>query len=234
MKMKRIGLLAILVGAGLFGVAVAGETRLAVKHDHLFGSCKGQLIFDEEGVRYETDHRGHARRWKYQDIQQIRLEPQKVSLLTYQDRMLYFGKDEEVILEVMEGRVDDSLRAFLENKAPRPLVSSVLPAASEARYRIPVKHRKGLGGTQGELELSDQYVAYRTGEEGDSRIWRYDELLSVGSTGPYQLRITAIEGAGYGHGKNFVFELKERLPEQAYDFLWNKINRPQIDRNNAE
>ena len=230
--MRPIGTLAafLAIGLGAFGPAFA-ETRLAVKHDHLFGSCKGQLIFDDEAVRYETEHAKHTRQWKYQDIQQIGLEPKKVTLLTYEDRLIYLGKDAEFSLALLEGQVDDSLRAFLENKVARPLVSSVLPATTEARYRIPVKHRKGLGGTQGALELSDQYVLYRTAAKSDSRIWRYDELLSVGSTGPFQLRITAIEhaGAGYGDGKNFVFELKQRLPEQAYDFLWNKINRPRID-----
>ena len=54
--MKRIatfsGLLLTIIATG--GMVTAQETRLAVKHDHLWGSCEGQLIFDDAGVRYET------------------------------------------------------------------------------------------------------------------------------------------------------------------------------------
>jgi hypothetical protein len=215
---------------------MAEETRLEVKHDHLFTSCKGQLIFNDNGVRYETKDSKHARDWKYEDIQQLGIEPNKVVVLTYRDRLLYLGKDEKFTFEVTEGQVKDSLRAFVEEKLTRPLVSAVLPSEVVVRYRIPVKHRRALRGTEGVLELSDRYLIYRTTNDqskgkSDARIWRYDELVSVGSTGPFQLRVTAMERTGgeYGGGKNFVFDLKEKLPEQAYDYLWDKINRPRID-----
>ncbi len=226
---KLAGLAATAIG--IFGLVMAEETRLAVKHDHLLGSCEGQLIFDETGVQYDTEEAKHARKWKYQDIQQLGIEPGKVTVLTYKDRLRYLGKDERVTFEVTEGQVNDSLRTFLEGKVTRPLVSSVLPEETLVRYRIPVRHRKAFSGTEGMLEFSDRYVIYRAFDQRDARIWRYDELVSIGSTGPYQLRITAMERTGgeYGGGRNFVFDLKEKLPEQAYDYLWNKINRPRID-----
>lgn len=232
-KMKKgvtlAGLLLALLGT--FGLALAEGVHLAVKHDHLLGSCEGQLIFDDAGVRYETTETKHARNWEYPDIQQLGIEPKRVTLLTYRDRVLYFGKDERLTFEVTEGQVDDPLRAFLEQKLSRPLVSSVLPEETATRYRIPARHRKAFSGTQGILELSDSYILYRTDNQRDARIWRYDELVSIGTTGPYQLRITAMERTGgeYGGGRNFVFDLKEKLPEPAYDYLWNKINRPRID-----
>lgn len=223
---------ALLVTAiNIVGMAVAEETRLAVKHDHLWKSCQGELIFDDQGVRYETKEVKHARNWKYEDIQQLGIEPKKVVVLTYHDRKLYLGKDERFTFLVIEGQVDDSLRAFLETRLTRPLVSSVLPEEAGVKYRIPVRHRKTFTGTEGVLEFSDQYVIYRTDDQRDSRIWKYDDLVSIGSTGPYQFRITATERTGgeYGGGRNFVFDLKEKLPEQTYDYVWNKINRPRID-----
>lgn len=229
--MRRTAILGgLLLWAGL-GLVMAQETRLSVKHDHVWGSCKGQLIFNDTGVQYETKESKHARKWKYQDIQQLGIEPKKIEILTYRDRSLYLGKDERFVFDVTEGQVSDSLRAFLESKVTRPLVSSVLPEESGIRYRIPVKHRKAFTGTEGVLEFSDRYVIYRTQDKRDARIWQYADLLSIGSTGPYQLRITAMERTGgeYGEGKNFVFDLKEKLPEQAYDYVWNKINRPRID-----
>jgi len=231
--MKRIVTIAGLLMASVaaFGFAAGEETRMAVKHDHLFGSCKGELVFDDSGVQYLSEQAKHARKWKYEDIQQLGIEPKKLVVLTYRDRARYLGQDERFTFEVTAGQVNDSLREFLEQKVTRPLVSSVLPEESAVRYRIPVKHHKTLSGTQGVLEFSDRYVMYRTEDQRDSRIWKYEDLVSVGSTGPYQLRITAMERTGgeYGGGRNFVFSLKERLAEAAYDFLWNKINRPRID-----
>jgi hypothetical protein len=212
----------------------AEEIKLPVKHDHFWGSCTGQLRFTDEGIRYETDEEKHARQWSYEDLQQVAIEPEKIVILTYRDRLLHLGQDERFTYDVVEGQVSDSLRVYLEGKVGRPLVSTVLPQEEPARYRLPVRHRKVFRGTEGVLELGEQYLIYRPKQAGEGRIWRYDEILSVGSTGPYQLRVTAMERTGgeYGSGKNFVFDLKQKLPEQAYDYLWNKINRPRIDGEN--
>ena len=49
----------------------------------------------------------------------------------------------------------------------------------------------------------------------------------MGSTGPFQLRIGALQKTGgeYGEEKNYVFDLKRRLTSEEYDFIWEKINR---------
>ncbi|HXK62285.1 MAG TPA: hypothetical protein PLP42_20560 [Acidobacteriota bacterium] len=229
--MKSIFALSFLLISPISLFGEAEKFTLAVKHDHLWGSCEGRLVFEEQKVRYETEKKDHAQEWDYLDIQQIAIEPNKVVVLTYRDRKLYLGKDEKFTFEVIEGPVNEPLRAFLEEKLTRPLVSSVLPEELDVRYRIPVKHRKILGGSEGVLELSEKYVVYRTGDSRDARVWRYDELLSIGSTGPYQLRITAMEQTGgeYAGGRNFVFDLKQKLSTAAYDYLWDKINRPRIN-----
>jgi hypothetical protein len=194
------------------------------------------LRFTDDGFRDETDEKKHARDWSYEDLQQVAIESEKIVILTYRDRLLYLGQDERLTFDVVEEKVSDSLRVFLEERHTRPLVSAVLPEESSARYRLPVKHRKVLRGTEGVLELGEHYLVYRPKRAGEGRIWRYDEILSVGSTGPYQLRVTAMERTGgeYGDGKNFVFDLKQRLPEQVYDYLWNKINRPRIEGESSQ
>ena len=80
------------------------------------------------------------------------------------------------------------------------------------------------------LEIGDQYVIYKTNVPKDSRIWRYQDISSVGTTGPYQLRFTSMDRTEgeFGGERNFVFSLKERLAAEAYDFIWWKINGSQI------
>jgi hypothetical protein len=80
------------------------------------------------------------------------------------------------------------------------------------------------------LAIGDEYIIYKTAVPKDSRIWRYQDISSVGTTGPYQMRLTSMDRAENESGgeRNFVFSLKERLAPEAYDFIWWKINGPQI------
>jgi hypothetical protein len=211
--------------------AQAEEIRLPVRHQHALRSCSGELVFKEDTVEYATPHKDHARLWKYQDIQQLGLlGPKEISVLTYEDQKIKFGKDRGFHFKVTTGEITPELWTHLETKVTKPLVSAILPAQITPQFRIPVKHLRGWGGSQGMLEISDQYVIYRTDLKKDSRVWRYENISSLGSTGPYQLRLSTMEriNGEYGGEKNFVFDLKERLNEEAYDFVWWKLNGPKI------
>jgi hypothetical protein len=109
-------------------------------------------------------------------------------------------------------------------------VSAVIPELPPAKYQLPVKHQHTLGGCQGTLEIGEQQVVYKTSHQSDSRVWRYEDLSSIGSTGRFQLRLTTMERTGgeYGAEKNFIFDLKRHLEPEVYDFIWGKINLPRI------
>jgi len=209
----------------------AEEFRFPVRHDHAIGSCRGELVFKEDGVEFLTPHRKHARTWKYEDIQQIGLlGPQTVSILSYEDNRWKLGKDRNFRFELAEGEIPSSLWTMLQAKVARPLVSAIIPPGIHLRFRIPVKHERGFAGTHGSLEISDQHVVYRTDAKKDSRIWRYQDISSIGTTGPYQLRLTSMERVQGESGgeRNFVFALKRKLDPEIYDFLWWKINGPML------
>lgn len=209
----------------------AQEARLGVRHDHLLGSCRGELVFGQEAVEYRTAHTKHARTWKYEDIQQLGfLGPASIALLTYEDARWMLGKDRSFRFELLDGEIPAALVAALRDRLSRPLVSALLPADTGAKYRIAAKHLKGFGGTSGILEIGEDAVAYRTEAKGDSRLWRYRDIVSIGTTGPYQLRLMAMDRVDgeFAGERNFVFSLKERLGEEIYDFLWWKINGPKV------
>jgi len=216
-----------------FLVPWAAEARnFQVEHLHLLGSCKGQLEFTEDGVKYTTDKKNHSRFWKYQDIQQLAIEPNRISILTYKTRKIKAGADQTFKFKLLTGSLNEQLREELESRVARPLVSSIVPAKMPVQFSIPVRHRLFLNDSQGFLEFGSAYIVYRSEKPKDSRIWRYDQLLSFASTGPFELRIGALQKTGgeYGEEKNYVFDLKRRLTPQEYDFIWNKINRPEIER----
>jgi len=212
----------------------ASEVKIQVKHDHVLGSCRGELVFGDSTLEYKTEDCQDARTWKYEDIQQLGLlSPKKLSVLTYEDRKVQLGKDKRFVFEVSEGEISQSLWQYLQGRLTKPIVSVLLPSDVAARFQLPVKHQHTLGGCQGLLKVTDQYLIYETTHSSDSRIWRYEDISSMGSTGPFQLRLTTMERVGgeYSGEKNFIFDLKRRLEPEVYDFIWWRINGPSISAN---
>lgn len=209
----------------------AQEVRFPVRHDRLLRDRTGELIFSKTGIEFRTKDKGDARTWKYEDVQQLGLlSPKELTILAYQDSKWKFGKDLFYRFEITEGEMTPALWTELQSKLKRPVVSAIIPPDIAPMFTILVKHLRGFGGTQGRLEIAEEYVIYKTDTPKDSRIWRYRDISSIGTTGPYQLRLTSMDRAENENGgdRNFVFSLKEQLPSEAYDFIWWKINGSQI------
>jgi len=230
--MKKVGLSLWFGGLLLVCSALqAQEVRFSVRHDRLLRDHTGELIFGETGIEYQTKEKKNARTWKYEDIQQLGLlSPKELTILTYEDSRWKLGKDLFYRFEITSGEITPALWSRLQAKLKRPVVSALIPPDIAPKFTIPVKHLRGFSGTQGMLEIGDEYIIYRTAVPKDSRIWRYQDISSVGTTGPYQMRLTSMDRTEgeFGGERNFVFSLKERLAPEAYDFIWWKINGSQI------
>jgi hypothetical protein len=207
--------------------ATAWSETFQVEHSHSWRSCKGKLVFGDTTVEYIAEKKEHSRSWKYEDIQQLAIAPGRIAILTFNARKVELGADQAFNFKLISGSLSDQFRIEISRKLTRPIVSGILPAIIDARFSIPARHRLFLKGSQGILEFGEETIAYRANEPGNSKIWRYDELLSIGSTGPFQLRLGALQKTGgeYGEEKNYVFDLKRRMASEEYDFIWDKINR---------
>jgi hypothetical protein len=230
--MRRVALSLWLGGLLLVSSALqAQEVRFPVRHGRLLRDRTGELIFGETGIEYRTKDKGDARTWKYEDVQQLGLlSPKELTIITYEDSGWKFGKDLFYRFTITSGEITPALWTQLQVKLKRPVVSALIPLDIAPKFTIPVKHLRGFSGTQGMLEIGDEYILYKTTVPKDSRIWRYQDISSVGTTGPYQVRLTSMDRAENESGgeRNFVFSLKERLTSEAYDFIWWKINGPQV------
>jgi len=230
--MKAIGLTLWVLAFLLMSSALqAQEARFKVEHKRLFRNRTGELIFNELGIEYRTRQLSDARTWKYEDIQQLGLlGPKEITILSYEDSKWKFNKDLFYRFEIKSGELTPAFWAQLQAKLKRPVISALIPPGLTPKFTVPVKHLLGFGGTQGILMISDDYLVYKTDSPTDSRIWRYQDISSVGTTGPYQLRLTSMDRADneIGGERNFVFSLKERLSRETYDFIWWKINGPQV------
>jgi hypothetical protein len=187
---------------------------LDVRHHHAVGECRGSLVADDSGVRFESSKTEHSRQWKFSDIQELTLAPGKIRVLTYEDRRWWFGADREFQFSADTA----GLREFLAPRLERRLVVAQAESAGPPIFSAPAKHKHGTAGCQGTLTFGAVRVVYATGEREHSRTWRYEEIESISTGGDYNLTVRTLE-------KVFEFQLKEPIPERIYDQLWRKVNR---------
>ncbi len=92
------------------------ELRYTVQHDHSNWlppkiawwppvkpreDRSGTLVITEQGISYQETTKNkkpediHHGRWNYEDIQQLLVSPQTITIVTYKDRKWLLGKDQE-------------------------------------------------------------------------------------------------------------------------------------------
>ncbi len=88
---------------GLPPIPPGGRYEIATKHLHIFGGCEGTLKITDTHIEYVTPHKKDARLWKYLDIKRIEQEsPYRLSIYTYEDQALQFGRDKVFHFELKE------------------------------------------------------------------------------------------------------------------------------------
>jgi hypothetical protein len=199
----------------LAGAMWAQGAQFTVRHEHLRKGCAGVMTVDENGVSF-TGARKHAWSWKYEDIQELRMAPESIYILTYKDSKLRLGKDREYNFT---GKIPtEDLYPLLKDRMDQRFVAAVGQALGLPTWSLPVKHLRPVVGSEGTLEFGADAVVYSTPARGESRTWRYSDIDSIGSSGPFQLTITTLE-------KDFNFQLKQPITEARYNQLWLQLEK---------
>ena len=199
----------------LAGAMWAQGAQFTVRHKHLNGGCAGEMTVDENGVRF-TGAKKHVWSWKYEDIQQLTLSPERIYILTYKDSKLRLGKDREY---TFTGKVPaEELYALLRERMDQRFVAAVGQAIGLPTWSVPVKHLRPIVGSEGTLEFGADAIVYLSSARDESRTWRYSDIESMASSGPFQLTITTLE-------KPFNFQLKQPITEARYNQLWLQIEK---------
>lgn len=216
------------IGKAAVGVILAAlgvsASQFPVRHRHFNGSCTGVLTVDDGGVRY-AGPKGHEWQWRYQDIQELRLSRGEILIVTYQDELLRLGADRTYRFEGEFPAIE--LSALLRQHMDQRFVAALSESPVDAEWKIAVKRLGTFRGSQGQLAFGHEAVVYSTDASGQSRTWRYSDIESISSSGPFQLTITTFERARshYGDRKGFNFQLKEPISEARYNSLWLEIER---------
>lgn len=203
------GLLLLAIGE-LGALAQSLPIRFSVRHQHRFGHCDGLLRLDENAIAYETGHREHGYRWPFPDIRHLEIfSPTRLILSTY-------GRPEKFDFRLREAELTADAYRLLAEKVERGLTSRVLFTERQFRFALPARHKHRRGGCQGTVRIGAAEIVYETEHPEDRRLWRMRDIRSFGTAGPYDLRLTT-------ERETFTFDLKERLPQEAYDHLWGVV-----------
>jgi hypothetical protein len=224
--MKRLILIAVAGSLSLAAKpAMAQNLELLVEHEHAMRNCRGTLVITPEKIEYQTTHKEDARSWRYADLRQIKIAShRRIEMASYEDQKRMLGRDRAFKFKLLEGEITSEISALLVERATRPVVTSVAPAAEDApEFETPVKHLHLFGGCVGTLKIYPDRVAYETEDEPEnSRFWRYGDIQSFSQSERYRFEIVSFEDK-FGGPKAYNFQLREGLPAAAYDYVWARV-----------
>lgn len=194
----------------------------------------GTLTIGATGVSFEQTYgngkkprRPRAWHWEYEDIQQLKISPRSLSVLTYADNKWKLGADREYRFDLVSDGSFESAYQVLKARLDQRLVAVIAEIPAGVLWEMPAKHLAGFGGDEGLLRVGTGEIVYQSARRCASRTWRYEDIDNISSAGPFELTITSYERAklDYGSRKQFAFSLKQRLEEDRYNDLWLRLNQ---------
>jgi hypothetical protein len=208
----------IRIGAFLIAGAIVSAQTFTYNVRH------GVLRITDTSISLED--KKHSHEWKYSDIQQLSISPDRMRLLTYEDQRWKFGRDREYVFEHLPPQMAEKLYPFLLSKLGQRLIAELNEPLSKPLWQANVKLRRGRAGSQGTLLVGDEQIVYQTEVRGQSRTWRYKDIDNLSSASPFELNLMVLERSGWSRGTptEFRFQLKDPLPENRYNDLWRRLN----------
>lgn len=199
--------------------SLAGAQSYTVRHKHLHGGTEGVLRIDENSISFEEKgrHAKDSRVWKFADIQQLRLGPDDLRIVTYEDNRLELGRDRVYLFDKLPASVAADWYPVFRDRLDARFVAALADDSMKPEWELPVKLTHGRGGSQGVLRVGTGGIVYRSEAHDESRSWRPSDLESVSSSGEFDLTITT-------HEADFRFQLKQPLDEKKYQELWLRVN----------
>ena len=228
---KRTGIVAVLALALAPALFAQKELRFEVRHDHLWKYGAGTLVITERGVSFQELTKKkkvkHAFELNYQDIQELKLAADKLTLVTYKDRKWLLGIDKEYKFTLTPGQSFSETYALLKDRLDQRFVAAVADEQIQPLWEVPVKLLGRVTGSEGVLQVGPDRVVYKTTKKRESRTWRYGDIENISTSGPFQLSLTTYERAKthYGNLKGFNFQLKQALDEKQFNLLWRRLNQ---------
>jgi hypothetical protein len=208
------------------------EFRYDVRHGRFGTRRVGTLVVSEKGISFrETTAKPKKNvrdwQWDYGEIQQLKIAPKSLTVLTYKDNKWKLGTDRGYQFDLLDENTFEKVYNLLKNRLDQRLVAAIPDRPAALLWQVPAKHLLRFGGSEGVLEFGPDVIVYDSSMKNESRTWRYQDIENISTSGPFQLTVTTFERAKahYGSFKGFNFQLKERLDEDRYNDIWLLLNQ---------
>jgi hypothetical protein len=191
--------------------------RIKLRHNE-----PGKLVITESSVSYQSKNGKTSLTLPLLDIREADVsDPSRITLTTYDVTKRRLGSHAVLSFRLQSGTHGEDVARFFAEHLKRPVVGAyALPG--EAAFEILAYHREVLGGSHGKLVVGDKGIRFISKKPKDCRTWLYRDIETIGATDPFHFRVTT-------YAETFSLDLKERLPEGAYDLAWKSIYAPRLD-----
>jgi hypothetical protein len=179
----------------------------------------GQIRIDTSGIQYRSGNRKTSITLPFIDVHEMDVsDPSIIRIETYETLKRKLSGRRAYVFRLRSSRSveeNDSLTQFLAERIRRPLLNSQ-SITGKPEFEIPAYHRHALNGCNGTLQITPEGIRFLSAKEDHSRTWKYSEIQTFGGSDPFSFRITTVP-------ETFTFDLKDRLSQEAYDLVWQRV-----------
>ena len=181
---------------------------------HSFKSTPGSLIFTASGIEFRSESR-FSHRWAFGEVKTFELTAREFVLADYENRQHHLPGIRHFRFDLKE-RIPPAVAAELASMVGKPVVDADPDGGAQAFFEIPARHGTPLSGTNGTLRFRDQGIDYLSASAEGSRSWRWADIETLANPDRYHLRVC-------GYRETFDFELKQPLPGEIFERLWDHL-----------
>ncbi len=211
--MRKVVLFMILT-MGAYGAADSFE--FSVFRDHLPRKEAGRLVISDAGVSYRSDHQKTVIEIPLINVFQADVSDPKVIRIETYDIMKQKLLGHRVhVFRLRSGVHDELPTRFLSKALQRPVIGA-FGHAPQPEAVIRAYHRHRFGGCHGTIRIDSDAIRFASDRPEDSRTWLYRDLETLGTMNPFHFRVSTL-------AETFNFDLKERLPESAYELAVRRV-----------
>lgn len=179
----------------------------------------GQLRVDASGIQYRSSKGKTSIHVAFIDVYEMDVsDPSAIRVETYEMLKRKLSGRRSYVFRLHSSRgveENDRLTQFLSERIHRPLLNS-RTIAVKPEFEIPAYHRHVLNGCNGTLQITPEGIRFLSTKEDHSRTWKYSEIQTIGGSDPFTFRVTTF-------AETFMFDLKDRLPKEAYELMWQRV-----------
>ncbi len=179
----------------------------------------GQLRIDGSGIEYRSAKGKTSIRVPFIEVHEMDVaDPSAIRIETYEMLKRKLSGRRSYVFKLRAARTvdeNDRLTQFLSERVRHPLLRSQ-PFTAKPEFEIPAYHRHVLNGCDGTLQITPEGIRFLSTKEDHSRTWTYSEIQTFGGTDPFSFRVSTF-------AETYTFDLKDRLPREAYDLIWQRV-----------